>query len=88
MMKYTCVVVVEEGVEPGTIDEDVGGLEDAKTPCVAGGCLGRVVKRGDGGEGATGSGVGLVVSVRWIKVCGQEDICNGGLTVSRSGSGP
>ena len=61
------LVVLEEAVETASEEEDIGGVEDAETPCLlAGGsgavAEGRVVVFGFRGEGNQGVWVGLVVS--------------------------
>jgi hypothetical protein len=68
--KHTAVVVVEEGIEPRGVDENVLRVYNSYSPC--GGAVTRlagtvgecgVVERRDGGEGCWGFWIRLVVSV-------------------------
>lgn len=50
----TCAVVVEEGIQAGPVDEDVGGAADAQTEGHAARCWGT--------SGAIGAEIGVVES--------------------------
>jgi hypothetical protein len=91
------VVVVEEAVEPGAVDEEVVGVEDAEAPGVAAVSGARGAVDGEIGvvvscywrEGAEGSrGIGLIVT----RIVRNEDIwlglCSGKLTEFLFGFGP
>lgn len=61
--KRTSTVIVEKGVQAGTVDEKALGVEDSQAPCVVCAREGGVVEAGYGREGLVGAGVGLVVAV-------------------------